>query len=250
MKVLGIAFALVALTSSFKILTKKAKLLTKTERCEDPDWYMCPSGGCCPDNLFCCLDEYPPCAATPAECDEKISLVEMAKNKIDQCGPDETSCPAGCCPEANWYCCPDAYYCAATAADCPYQRHTRNAQLVKLAKTKTSQCSLDETTCPSGCCPESNWVCCPGDATLPGCAPSLLECDFADKWVPLVKLANTKTKTMTMWGCDPASDPMCPDWCDIDNETPCYGGCCPHTGWYCCPDQGPDFCAEWPADCP
>ena len=95
MKVLGVAFALVALTSSFKILTINAKLLTKTERCEDPDWYMCPGGGCCPDNLFCCFDEYPPCAATPAKCDEKISLVEMAKNKINQCGPYETSCPAG-----------------------------------------------------------------------------------------------------------------------------------------------------------
>merc|ERR1711892_807234 len=51
--------------------------------------------------------------------------------KSEQCGSDETSCPAECCPEANWYCCPDNMYCAATAADCPFvaQRLTGTAAL-------------------------------------------------------------------------------------------------------------------------
>ena len=47
MKVLAVVFALVALTSGFKIETKKAKLVTKVMQC-GPDETTCPSG-CCPE---------------------------------------------------------------------------------------------------------------------------------------------------------------------------------------------------------
>ena len=73
--------------------------------------------------------------------------------RSEQCGPNETSCPAGCCPEANWYCCPDDLYCAATAADCPFV--AKKDKLMKMAAKK--QCGPNETSCPAGCCPNANW---------------------------------------------------------------------------------------------
>merc|ERR1711936_1464278 len=156
MKVLAVVFALVALTSGFKIETKKAKLIrvAKSNQC-GPDETNCPAG-CCPEaNWFCCPDNfYPGCAPTAADCpffEKKTQLIKMSKTK--QCGPDETDCPGGCCPWANWFCCPDAYYCAATADDCPFVE--KKARLEKLAKTKNNQCGPDETTCPNGCCPEA-----------------------------------------------------------------------------------------------
>merc|ERR1712130_370660 len=115
MKILAVTFALVALSSGFKIETKKAQLITqaKNNQC-GPDETSCP-GGCCPDAYYC--------AATAADCPyvaKRLSLVKLAKSK--QCGPDQTDCgPGGCCPEANWFCCPDPdpIGCAANPADCP-----------------------------------------------------------------------------------------------------------------------------------
>merc|ERR1711892_1097011 len=91
--------------------------------------------------------------------------------KSEQCGSDETSCPAGCCPEANWYCCPDNMYCAATAADCPFV--AMSEKLTKMAANK--QCGSDETSCPAGCCPEANWYCCPDNMY---CAATAADCPF------------------------------------------------------------------------
>ena len=43
-------------------------------------------------------------------------LVRLAAIKqCNDCGPEETECPAGCCPMPDWYCCPD-YYCACITA--------------------------------------------------------------------------------------------------------------------------------------
>ena len=175
MKVLAVVFALVALTSGFKIETKKAKLVTKATQC-GPGQASCWSGCCPEEDWVCCPDQLlATCAVTLADCPvvaKKTRLIKMSKTK--QCGPDETSCPGGCCPEANWFCCPDATYCAATADDCPYQ--ARKAQLVKLAKTKSAQCGPDETTCPVGCCPFGpNWYCCPDHGPQFG-APTAADC--------------------------------------------------------------------------
>ena len=79
---------------------------------------------------------------------KRAQLIKPAKS--NQCGPDETSCPAGCCHEANWFCCPDDFYCAATAADCPFVKgfEANRVQLVKLAES--NQCGgPDELRCPN-----------------------------------------------------------------------------------------------------
>ena len=81
MKVLAVVFALVALTSGFKIETKKAKLIrvAKSNQC-GPDETDCPNG-CCPEaNWYCCADSFN-CAATAADCPfvaKKASLVKLA----------------------------------------------------------------------------------------------------------------------------------------------------------------------------
>ena len=66
---------------------------------------------------------------------KKAQLISLAKNRGNQCGPDQTDCGfAGCCPEANWICCPDPdpIGCAATWEDCPFE--ARRIKLVELAK--------------------------------------------------------------------------------------------------------------------
>merc|ERR1712098_854053 len=90
----------------------------------------------------------------------------------EECGPDETECPAGCCPEPNWYCCHDDFYpgCAATADDCPYA--TPQERILKVEKRR---CGPDETECPTSCCPMPNWYCCL-DNMYPGCAPTPADC--------------------------------------------------------------------------
>merc|ERR1712032_769166 len=230
MKVFAACFALVALTSAFKIEAKKTELITRSDQCyDDPDTTDCP-GGCCPHpNWFCCADNIN-CAPTSADCrlDAKMAkLTKLAKSK--QCGPDETDCPGGCCPMPNWFCCPDATYCAATAAECPGQGafEERKAPLVKMAKIK--QCGPEETNCLAtgggGCCPEANWFCC-DDVTV--CAPTAADCPFESRTTQLVKTAKIKQ-------CGP-------------DETTCPGGCCPEANWYCCPDAY--YCAATAADCP
>ena len=100
-------------TKSQKNLAQRTELVKHAESNQcGPDQTPCPSvgsSGCCPEaNWFCCVDGHY-CAATAADCPnvaERVSLVEMAKNK--QCGPDDTTCPNGCCPvapELNWFCC-------------------------------------------------------------------------------------------------------------------------------------------------
>ena len=138
MKVLALIFAIVALTSSFKIGAKKAHLITEAKNNHQcgPDETTCPNG-CCPEaDWYCCLVHDLYCAPTPGDCPflpPRVPLVNMAKSR--QCGPDETLCPSGCCPEGpDWYCCPDAFWpgCAATADDCPYV--AKRVPLVKMVK--------------------------------------------------------------------------------------------------------------------
>ena len=239
MKVMSVVFALVALSSGFKIETKNAKLVTKTKQCGPdetpcppgcwlcgcgPDDTLCPSG-CCPEaNWYCCPDDW--CAATADDCPyqaRKAQLVKLAKTKTDQCGPNQASCWSGCCPEEYWVCCPDQLLapCAVAIADCPVV--AKKAQLIKMSKTR--QCGPDETSCPGGCCPEANWFCCP-DATY--CAATAADCPFVEKKARLEKLAKTKNNQ-----CGP-------------DETTCPNGCCPEANWFCCPDY---MCAKVPEDC-
>ena len=155
---------------------------------------------------------------------QRTELVKHAKS--NQCGPDETTCPAGCCPEANWYCCIDGPYCAATAADCPFE--AKKTLLVKLAKS--NQCGPDQTPCPSvgssGCCPEANWFCCVDGHY---CAATAADCPNVAERVSLVEMAKNKQ-------CGP-------------DDTTCPNGCCPvapELNWFCCED----YCAATAADCP
>ena len=50
---------------------------------------------------------------------------------------------------------------------------TKSSQLIKMAKN--NQCGFDETPCPSGCCPEANWFCCPDPDPI-GCAANPADC--------------------------------------------------------------------------
>ena len=220
MKVFAVYFALVALTSAFKIEAKKTQLITRSEQC-GPDETNCP-GGCCPmPNWYCCPDSGSFCAATAADCPFEARTTQLVKmGKTNQC-PGGTNCPGGCCPEAHWFCCDDVTVCAATAFDCPFE--ARKTQLVKMAKIK--QCGPDETNCPGGCCPMPDWYCCP-DASY--CAATAADCPFEARKAQLMKMAKIKQ-------CDP-------------DETSCPGGCCPWTNWYCCPDAY--YCAATAADCP
>merc|ERR1711971_324051 len=93
-------------------------------------------------------------------------------------------------------------YCAATAADCPFV--AKKAQLMKLAKSK--QCGSGETSCPAGCCPEANWLCCPDNMY---CAATAADCPFVAKKAQLMKMAKNKQ-------CG-------------SGETSCPAGCC-HEG--------------------
>ena len=158
---------------------------------------------------------------------KKAQLIKLAKS--NQCEPDETECPFGCCPEANWYCCPGGVFCAVDAEDCP-SFEAKKTQLVELAKSKSSQCDSDETSCPAGCCSEANWYCCPDDSY---CAATAADCPFeTEKTQLLVKLAKKSSQ----------------QWCDGPDETYCPNGfCCPEDNWLCCPD---DWCAPTLADCP
>jgi hypothetical protein len=126
-------------TKSQKNLAQRTELV-KHAKSDDqcgPDQTPCPSvgsSGCCPEaNWFCCVDGHY-CAATAADCPSEAKKTLLVKHaKSNQCGPDETTCPAGCCPMGpNWYCCP-YFYCAATAADCPFE--AKKTLLVKLAKS-------------------------------------------------------------------------------------------------------------------
>jgi len=140
---------------------------------------MCPVGLCCPEvGWYCCPDNMY-CAATAEDCPfaaKTAMLVEMAKDQ--QC--EGTMCPAGCCMGGtDWYCCTDFPWCAMIAEDCPGSPQSTiqpplaatTANLVEMGKDQ--QC--EGTLCPSGCCPEVGWYCCP-DNPLPGCAPTAADC--------------------------------------------------------------------------
>merc|ERR1719369_1103388 len=86
-------------------------------------------------------------------------------------------------------------------------------------------CPDNQTECPAGCCPEANWYCCPDGMY---CAATAADCPFV----------NSKEKVMKM----PAKKTCPPD------QTECPGGCCPEANWYCCPDN--KYCADTAADCP
>ena len=86
-------------------------------------------------------------------------------------------------------------------------------------------CGPDETECPAGCCPEANWFCCPDNRY---CAATADDC-------PAIKLPSLLLKKV-------AKTEDCPSGVE------CPSGCCPYTGWYCCPDNR--NCAATPDDCP
>ena len=227
MRAVPLFFAILSTATGFKIETKKPTLvkLTKGYEC-DPTWTRCPAG-CCPfgrPSWFCCQDDQS-YAPTPSDCAfeaKRSKLIKLAK--INQCGPDETDCPNGCCSHTNWYCCPDSFNCAATAADCAFE--AKNNLLVELAKI--NQCGPDETDCPNGCCPHTNWYCCPDSFN---CAARAADCAFEDKNNLLVELAKS-------------------DQCGPD-ETLCPTGCCPGgPHWVCCHDDFWPGCAPTAADCP
>merc|ERR1711971_498335 len=69
-------FALVALTSSFKIEPQLANQ-------------------CGPDDTSCVFSE-------PSQLANRL-----AKLPTEWCGSDETDCGTFCCPHAKWHCCPD-----------------------------------------------------------------------------------------------------------------------------------------------
>ena len=83
----------------------------------------------------------------------------------------------------NWYCCPDDMYCVTTTtvADCPF--FAAKALLVKMAAKK--QC--EGTDCPTGCCPEVNWYCCPDNMY---CAATPADCPFVVTHQFMTKLAH------------------------------------------------------------
>ena len=141
MRVIVIFFAVVTVTASFKIQSKKAQPV-KSIKCGPDDETPCPSG----------------CMACG-------------------CAPEETLCPSGCCPEPNWYCCPDLM-CAATADDCPFVKGfeaKKTPLLVKFAKEYP--CDDGWLSCPNGfCCPWADGFCCPDD----WCAQTPAECPWSD----------------------------------------------------------------------
>ena len=99
---------------------------------------------------------------------KRAQLITLAK--INQCGPDETPCPAGCCPMPGWFCCFDSVYCAATVDDCRFD--AEKTQLMDLAKSTYCD-DTDQLLCPNGwCCPDPDWFCCPDD----WCSPTPADC--------------------------------------------------------------------------
>merc|ERR1719237_966304 len=55
-------------------------------------------------------------------------------------------------------------------------------------KLNNRQCGPDETSCPTGCCPEANWFCCPDNMY---CAATAADCPFVAKKAQLMKMAKT-----------------------------------------------------------
>jgi hypothetical protein len=80
--------------------------------------------------------------------------------------------------------------------------------------------------CPTGCCPNPGWVCCPDGIY---CTPTI---DLCPGGRMLNKLINLAAKTV---------DPKC-------DGPVCAGGCCPHSGYVCCPDGL--YCASTLEKCP
>ena len=139
-----------------------------------------------------------------------LSVASASRERLlrsEQCGPNETSCPAGCCPEANWYCCPDNIYCAATAADCPFI--AKKERLMKMAAKK--QCGTYETLCPAGCCQNANWYCCPDNIY---CAATAADCSISN---PNFYITPTYPPTTTF---NPYSTTSCPSTTFSTTTTP------------------------------
>ena len=154
---------------------------------------------------------------------KKPTLVKLTKGY--ECDPTWTKCPAGCCPFGgpSWFCCQDDQSCAPTPSDCAFE--AKRSKLIKLAKI--NQCGPDETDCPNGCCPHTNWYCCPDSFN---CAATAADCAFEVKNNLLVELAKS-------------------DQCGPD-ETLCPTGCCPGgPHWVCCHDDFWPGCAPTAADC-
>ena len=194
------------------------------EKCDGP---MC-GGKCCPMEGWVCCSDNVYCADTLGACPEhpkRAHLKSMATKKIvlEKC--DGPMCGGKCCPMEGWVCCSDNVYCADGLDACP--EHPRTAQLLKLTKLESKQDDCPGVICPSGCCSKPGWVCCPDDVY---CASVLEFCpSSAIKINRLIDLATKKSEVK----CD---GPMCP------------GGCCPHSGFVCCPDG--QYCAASLDKCP
>ena len=194
------------------------------EKCDGP---MC-GGKCCPMEGWVCCSDNVYCADTLGACPEhpkRAHLKSMATKKISQEKCDGPMCGGKCCPMEGWVCCSDNVYCADGLDACP--EHPRTAQLLKLTKLESKQDDCPGVICPSGCCSKPGWVCCPDDVY---CASVLEFCpSSAIKINRLIDLATKKSEVK----CD---GPMCP------------GGCCPHSGFVCCPDG--QYCAATLDKCP
>ena len=104
------------------------------------------------------------------------------------------------------------------------------ATSISVQLTQEDQCEFGPM-CPYGCCPESDWECCPdGSGAL--CAATADDCPTVTKKIQLKKTAAPKQ-------CQENE-------CAAGTDGP--GGCCPMVEWECCPDGL--YCAPTLDDCP
>lgn len=147
-----------------------------------------------------------------------------SKCDCSKCENMYTPCPTGCCPLEKGvccgdYCCPPNYTCDNVNGRC-----VRKCCPDVNGGCKPGCCDTD-TTCPGGCCPIKDGVCC-GDGTT-CCPPNFPNCDTVNKV------------------CNPNITPLLKQNCKVgDDNTQCPNGCCPYTDGVCCGD----FCCppEYP----
>ena len=132
------------------------------------------------------------------------------------------------------------------------------------------------TECPSGCCPEENWFCCPDNiycaATAEDCPGTPCSCGVLDN-NPSPSENELPAKCRETCCCPndegtPSNFKNLP-WCSgvlcdgagvlsvssaplfepgVCVGTECPAGCCPGENWFCCPDN--IYCAATAQNCP